>query len=271
MIASIEWSMDPEIIGGFPIRWYGLLFVTGPLIGYYILNKIFKIEGENQKDLDLLALLLIVGVIIGARLGHVLFYNPQDYFSDPIRILNIREGGLASHGAALGILLALGIFKLIRKKFDMLWLFDRLSVVVPISAFFVRVGNFVNSEIVGIPSNLPWAVHFVDAQNAAMADMPRHPAQLYEALAYIILFAVQLVFYFKFRSKLKRGFLSGFMLIFMFTARFFIEIVKVRQEDFYTGLPLDMGQLLSIPFVLLGIGLVFYSIKTKKKLIEEQK
>lgn len=186
IIAAIYWNISPEIfrLGALHIRWYGLLFALGFVLGYQIMSWIYLNEGKKQKDLEALTIAMIIGTVLGARLGHCFFYAPGYYLSNPLEILYIWEGGLASHGAAIGILIALFIYLRRRPQIKMMWVFDRVVIVIALAAFFVRLGNFFNSEIYGFPANLPWAVIFARNDN-----IPRHPVQLYEALAYILIFA----------------------------------------------------------------------------------
>ena len=268
LLAYINWgpakeifSIDPFTLFSFtfgPIqpRWYGLLFVMGFICGYYILSWIFKIEKKTQKDLDALSMTMIIATVIGARLGHCLFYDPISYLSNPIEILKVWEGGLASHGATFGIIIALYIFVKRHKEFSFIWLADRLAIVIALAAFFVRLGNFVNSEIIGKASDVAWAVVFYNIDN-----IPRHPSQLYEAIAYLALFFFLLFRYKKQKSSTPRGELSGLFLILLFSARFIIEYTKEVQSAWEIGLPLHMGQFLSIPFIILGIFFLRYSRK----------
>ncbi len=254
-IASIFWNMDPAIINSpIAIRWYGLLFALGLIAAYQILTKEFKKLHIPQYKLDSLIFYLIIAVVVGARLGHCFFYEPEIYLKDPIRIFNIREGGLASHGAAIGIIIAMILYNWRRKEFTFISLADVLSVSIPVAAMAVRIGNFMNSEIVGKAADVPWAVIF--ARNDLI---PRHPGQLYEAIAYFFMMLLMLYLFFKKEKYNKSGFLSGVFLIGLFTARFLIEFVKEVQVDFETTMFLHMGQWLSLPFIILGILLILYS------------
>lgn len=254
-LATIYWNAAPEIITSpIAIRWYGLLFAIGLIGAYYFLTKQFKRLEIPQKTLDSLIFYLIMAAIIGARLGHCLFYEPDVYLSDPLRILNVREGGLSSHGAAVAIVIAMLIFIYKNKGFNFFSLGDLIAVVIPFSGMCIRIGNFINSEIVGKPADLPWSVVFM------RNDMiPRHPGQLYEAVAYLILLLILLFFFFKKDMYKKSGFLSGVFLIGMFVARFFIEYFKDVQVDFENSMALHLGQWLSIPFIILGIIMLLYS------------
>lgn len=257
--AFITWDVSPEIfrIGSFAIRWYGLLFALSFVVGYQIISKIYADEKRTQKDMESLTITMIIGTIIGARLGHCFFYDPGYYLSNPAKILAVWEGGLASHGAAIGILLALWYYVRKRPKFTMLWVLDRVVIVVALAGFFIRLGNFFNSEILGRAAEVPWAVVF-----SRIDEIPRHPAQLYEAFSYLFIFVFLYFSYRKAEGNVAPGSFFGWFLVLVFGARFVIEFYKEVQSPFEAGLPLDMGQLLSIPFVLAG---VYFLWKSKKK------
>jgi len=250
IIAYINWDASPEIFraGPLAIRWYGLLFALAFVLGYLIMSRIYLGERRTQKDMEALTLSMIIGTIVGARLGHCFFYEPVYYLSNPIAILKVWEGGLASHGAAIGILIALWYYTKKRPKITMLWVLDRIVIVVALAGFLIRLGNFFNSEILGSPSEVPWAVVF-----SRVDDLPRHPAQLYEAFSYLLIFIYLYFSYQKKKNELTDGKLFGLFLILVFGARFVIEFFKEIQTDFETMLPLDMGQLLSIPFIVAGV------------------
>lgn len=254
IINYITWNPSPEIfkIWSFEVRWYGLFFAMAFYFGYVIINKFFKKEGISNKLLDNLTVYMGVGTIVGARLGHCLFYEPDKYLSNPLEILKIWEGGLASHGAAIGILLALFLF--VRKyKKPYLWILDRIVIVVALSGLFIRMGNLMNSEIFGVATTVPWAFKFVQYDN-----IPRHPTQIYEALSYLLIFLLLLRYYYKKEGNPQHGIIFSFFLISLFTVRFLVEFIKMEQVSFERGMTLNMGQLLSIPFVLFGIGLYFF-------------
>ncbi len=261
VLEYINWDVNPEIIriGRFAIRWYGLLFASAFFFGYLIMAKFFKIEKIRTEILDKLTIYMALGTIIGARLGHCFFYEPSWYLSHPIEVLQVWKGGLASHGAAIGILAALYLFSKKTKK-SFLWVLDRIVVVVALSGLFIRIGNLMNSEIYGIETNLPWG--FVFLHNGE--TVPKHPTQIYEGLSYFLIFVLLYLIYVKNEGKVRHGLLSGLFLILVFTARFFIEFVKENQVDFEAGMTLNMGQWLSIPFVLLGLGLLAYFFIRKK-------
>lgn len=254
-LTSIVWDVSPVIIklGSVQVRYYGLFFALAFLLGYIVLERlVFKREGLKVELLDKLATYVIIGTVIGARLGHVLFYEPAYYLSNPLKILSIWEGGLASHGAAIGILLAIYFFtKKTGKPF--LWVLDRLVIVVALGGFFIRMGNLMNSEIYGHFTNLPWGFIFVrDGQTE-----PRHPTQIYEGLSYLILFFGLLIYYIKRFATMRNGIIFGIFLIILFGVRFMIEFIKEPQVDFETTMALNMGQLLSLPFIVFGFWLLF--------------
>ena len=266
LINFINWDVSPEIfhLGPVSVRWYGLLFALSFVFGYLILTRIFVKEGKPKTDVEQLSVYVIFGTVIGARLGHCLFYNPSYYLSNPIEILKVWEGGLASHGAAIGIIIALYLYSRKRKDQNLLWLLDRLVIVVALGGSLIRLGNLFNSEIYGIETQVPWAFIFPNGAGAGM--VPRHPTQIYESLAYLIIFTVLFITYNKRRKIFNNGFLFGLFLILVFAFRFFVEFVKAVQEPFEADLPLKMGQWLSIPFVLIGI---YFLIKgMSKKLVE---
>jgi len=254
----IPWNVDPEIfrIGNFAVRWYGLLFASGFVIGYYILRKIFKNEGLGDATLDRLTVYVAVGTIIGARLGHCLFYEPEFYLANPIQILYVWKGGLASHGAAIGILLMLWLFVRKEKK-PFIWAIDRVVIVVALAGALIRLGNLMNSEIYGIETNLPWG--FVFLRNGE--SVPKHPTQIYESLAYLLTFVILLRVYWKNKGKQKPGLLFGLFLILVFGFRFLVEYIKNDQVTFEAGMNFNMGQLLSIPFILAGIALLVWAFR----------
>ena len=261
----IRWDVSPEIfsIGPVTVRWYGLLFAISFIVGFQIMLWIFKNEKKSEDDLNDLVWVMILGTVIGARLGHCLFYDPRFYLSHPIEILKIWKGGLASHGAAIGIPTA--IYFYVRKKKDQsyLWVIDRIVITVALAGFFIRTGNLFNSEIIGKPTNLPWSFIFVHIDNT-----PRHPTQIYEALAYLAVFFFLFLKYKKTNGKFKDGLFFGWFLVLVFTFRFFVEFLKEDQTYFEHGMALNMGQLLSIPLIILGFYFLFR--KGKKTIIIEK-
>ena len=262
LLAFIEWSVSPEIfhLGPVSVRWYGFLFAMAFVAGYFIMTWVFKKEGRPRTDLEQLSVYMIFGTVIGARLGHCLFYNPEYYLSNPIEILKVWEGGLASHGAAIGILTAIYLFSSKKRNYPMIWTLDRIVIVVALSGTFIRLGNLFNSEIIGKPTDVSWGFIFT-----AVDDIPRHPAQLYESIAYFIIFLILLFIYYKGIEKKKSGLLFGIFLVLVFTFRFFVEFLKENQSGFEEAMTLNMGQLLSIPFVIAGIIFITKPFKPKTK------
>lgn len=260
----INWSASPEIlsIGPLTLRWYGLLFAAGFLIGFRIMDKIFRREQRNTEHLDALLLYLILGTTIGARLGHCLFYEPEVYLRDPIRILYIWEGGLASHGGTLGNLFAMILFSH-RYGYDLRWLVDRLTLPITLTACFIRLGNLMNSEILGKPTGGDWGFVFTRVD-----QIPRHPSMLYESVCYFLTFLVLRYLFFKTDWGLYKGRLWGLMFICVFGTRIFVEYFKENQVAFEQGMFMNMGQILSIPFVLAGAFLIYKSKDSKLELAD---
>ena len=257
----IKWNVTPEVftLGDFSIRWYGLLFASSFFFGYLIMKKIFEREKIDIEVLDQLSIYMLVGTVFGARLGHVLFYQPDYYIHHLLEIIQVWKGGLASHGAALGILIALYAFSKKNKK-SYLWILDRIVIVVAIGGFFVRMGNLMNSEIVGHVTDVPWAFLF-EREIKYLGDAPRHPTQLYEGLSYLLLFFILVWMYFKKNLGEKSGVIFGVFLIGLFFSRFVIEFYKDVQVQFEQDMVLNMGQILSIPFILLGIFLLLKRVE----------
>jgi phosphatidylglycerol:prolipoprotein diacylglycerol transferase len=264
----IPWDVNPEIfrIGAFAVRWYGLLFASSFLFGYIIMNRIFRNENLEESVLDRLTIYMAIGVIVGARLGHCLFYEPEYYLSHPLEIILIYKGGLASHGAAIGILTAIWFFSRKEKK-DYFWVLDRIAIVVALSGFFIRMGNLMNSEIYGVETTVPWG--FVFLKNHEVA--PKHPTQIYEGLAYLAIFFLLFRMYWSKKGEHYQGLLISLATTLIFVARFFIEFLKEDQVAFEATMKLNMGQLLSIPFILLGIGGIYWSLKKKKRAVIARK
>ncbi|WP_108807303.1 prolipoprotein diacylglyceryl transferase [Aquimarina spinulae] len=268
-MGPLEWNIDPEIIklfGVFPLKYYGLLFVLGIILAYRVAKHIYTFENVPLERLEKLSAFLMIGILTGMRLGHCLFYD-FEYYSEhileiflPFKITN--DGwhftgftGLASHGGSLGAILAIIIYSQ-KYKTPVLWIMDRIAIVTPILGAFIRFGNFMNSEIYGKPTNGNYGVIFV------RDDMiPRHPTQLYEAFSYLLIFGLLWYLYKKTSVVQKQGFLLGILLAVLFTARLIIEFFKENQVAFEDGMILNMGQLLSIPFILAGILLLVFSKK----------
>jgi len=268
----ITWNIRPEIfiipediylIGGLSIRWYGLLFAMSFIVGYIIMKRIFDNEGIGEKVLDQLSTYMIVFTILGARLGHCLFYEPDYYLAHPLDMLKIWEGGLASHGAAVGILIGLYVFARNNKK-PYLWILDRIVIVVALAGFFIRTGNLMNSEIFGDITTLPWGFYFERYYDPFFTTDPRHPTQIYEALSYLMIFIYLFRKYWKVEGKTTHGELFGYFLVLLFSVRFLIEFIKVPQVGFEENMALNMGQILSIPFVLVGVYLLYNAHKKKE-------
>lgn len=254
------WNVNPNIVelGSIQLRWYGLLFVGSFFLGLIILNWIYKREGKDPSVLESLLIYLMVGAVVGSRLVHCFFYEPEFYLSHPLKILAVWEGGLASHGGLAGVLIALYLFSK-RYNESYTWLLSRVAIPGALTAAFVRFGNLFNSEILGKPSELPWAIIF---QRVDM--IPRHPVQLYEAFAYLIIFALLVTIYRRVTPSFATKILPGVFLVTLFTARFFIEYAKTKQAAYVTDLPFSTGQMLSIPFILMGIIWIIWAFKTKE-------
>ncbi len=266
-------------LGFFVIRYYSLMWILAFVSGYQIMKYIFKKEGIDEKYLEPFLTYSILGCMIGARLGHVIFYEPELFredfwsvflpfsFKDGIRFTGFA--GLASHGATIGFLISTFLFyRKYHKEFDLVWLFDRLVIAVPIGGALIRLGNFFNSEIVGKPYEGSLAVLFPH-QAGYGAIVPRHPAQLYEAFGYVVLFIILAFIYTQTNRKDYKGWLFGFFLVFLWTIRLTVEFFKEPQgkEELAQSINIGLnnGQLLSIPFILLGFYLMFNAKKYKKK------
>ena len=264
----IIWAIDPDIFVipflNHPIRWYGLTWALGLLISQQIMTFIYKKEGRPLGEIDTMTFYIVVGALLGARLGHVLFYDPVYYFQNPLEILFIWEGGLASHGGTIGILLAAWLFAR-KTNVHYFWILDRLVIVAALTGCFIRFGNLMNSEMVGIPTNVPWAFVFT-----SIDDIPRHPAQLYEAVYCFFIFVLTFTLWAKRRDRMKNGFLLGWFLIILFSLRFVDEFFKENQVSFENDLFLNMGQILSIPFVLAGIAILVLANRKSVKSVSAE-
>lgn len=273
MNGVLNWNVDPVIVmitDSFPLKYYGALFACGLLLGYYIVRSIYKKEHLSIDNLDSLLVYVIVGTILGARLGHCFFYEPSYFLQHPIEILLpiqkvagvykfVGYQGLASHGGSIGVLIAMVLY--CRKyKVKFLWLLDKMSIGVPVTGAFIRFGNFMNSEIYGKPTNGNWGVVF------ERDDMiPRHPTQLYEAFAYLLIFVILYWMYKSEKIRKADGLIFGYFLTLLFLARFIIEYFKENQEAWENSMPINMGQILSIPFILIGLALIVW--KSKKQVV----
>lgn len=270
----INWNVDSVIFwitDSFPLKYYGLLFVTGLILGYHIVKKIYAKENVPVENLDKILIYIVIGTVLGARLGHCLFYEPDYFFRNPVEIfLPIKKigdtyqfvgfRGLASHGGTIGVLIAVIIYCK-KYKVNLLWQLDRIAIAVPVTAAFIRFGNFMNSEIYGKPTDGSWGVVF---QKDDL--VPRHPTQLYEAFSYLLIFAI---LYFLYQYKIlqkENGLIFGCFLVLLFTARFCIEYFKENQESFENQMSINMGQLLSIPFIVTGLILIMWTLNPGKRL-----
>ena len=265
---AITWNHDGGIVdlGFYELRWYSLLFALGLALSFFLLKRIFKEENVPAEKLDVLLIYIVFATILGARLGHCLFYEFDYYSQHPSEILlPFRFSpqfeftgfqGLASHGGAIGIMIAVLVYSKI-EKMNVYWVMDKLALAIPLACAFIRLGNLFNSEMVGHPTSVPWAVVFLQ-----LDEVPRHPGQLYEAIAYFSIFLFLNLFY----KKVKKhdGFIFGLFLVLMFSARFALEFFKVDQVSFESGMAVNMGQLLSIPFIIGGVYLMVRKVKTLK-------
>ena len=284
MLNYITWTVDPELfsIGSLTVRWYGLLWAIGIWLALIIVQKIFKHEKHPEAWVDKLFIYTVLGTIIGARLGHCFFYEWKElaepvtflgitfkygnyYLSHPWELLYIWRGGLASHGGAIGILIAMYYYNKNVSKKGYIWIFDRLVIGVALAGASIRLGNLMNSEIYGTATTLPWGFIFVrDGQTE-----PMHPTQIYEMIYCLVTFAVTYWLYYKKEAYKKTGFIFGVFLLGIFGTRFLLEFIKLNQEAFESGMILNMGQILSVPFIIWGIWLIMnrnkaVAVKTKK-------
>ncbi|MDD2994904.1 MAG: prolipoprotein diacylglyceryl transferase [Paludibacter sp.] len=284
MLNYITWTVDPELfsIGSLTVRWYGLLWAIGIWLALVIVQKIFKHEKHPEAWVDKLFIYTVLGTIIGARLGHCFFYEWKElaepvtflgitfkygnyYLSHPWELLYIWRGGLASHGGAIGILIAMYYYNKNVSKKGYIWIFDRLVIGVALAGASIRLGNLMNSEIYGTATTLPWGFIFVrDGQTE-----PMHPTQIYEMIYCLVTFAVTYWLYYKKEAYKKTGFIFGVFLLGIFGTRFLLEFIKLNQEAFESGMILNMGQILSVPFIIWGIWLIMnrnkaVAVKTKK-------
>lgn len=274
MLSYIMWDASPEIFtipqigsfGPFPVRWYGLLFAAGFLIGQQIMIHIFKKEGKTLEDIDSLTLYMVLSIVIGARLGHFLFYEPEVLFKNPLEVILPPYAGLASHGAVIGTVIGLWLYSRSRAKTGQtfFWVTDRLTITFALGGAFIRFGNLMNSEIVGKPTDLPWG--FIFRHNTEFLQIPRHPAQLYESISCFMLTFVLFGIWNKYKAATPRGLMVGVFLVWVFTLRFLYEFLKENQEAFEADYPLNMGQFLSIPAVLLGLYFIIQSRRNPAEL-----
>ncbi len=283
MLLSVTWNVDPTLfeIFGREIRWYGLLWVIGLVVAVYTVQRIFKSEKLPEKWFDSLFIYMMVGIIAGARLGHCLFYEPGYYLANPVEILKVWEGGLASHGGVIGIIIAVWLYSRKVSKESMLWTFDRVMVPTGFTAAMIRLGNLMNHEIYGGPTDAPWGFRFIDNIGQWMHGaepiytQPSHPTQIYEALIYLLVFVITMYMYWKTNAMQKQGLITGVGITLIFVARFFIEFVKNVQVDSEITLiertGLNLGQWLSIPFIIWGVWLIWRAYKAKPTPVVEHK
>ena len=256
--AYIVWNARPELLSLGPLtaRWYGLLFGMAFLAAYIIGQYQFRQEGKSLDHIDSLLVWTVVGILLGARLAHVFFYEPAYYMAHPEKIIQFWRGGLASHGGFIGGIAALLIYTRRHKDLSFAWLVDRAAVPAALGGAFVRIGNFFNSEILGRPGDVPWAIVFTRED-----PLPRHPAQLYEAAAYLVIFFILFFLYKRLKDRTPAGLLIGIFLFTVFSARFLIEFVKERQAAYESTLPLSVGQWLSMPLICLGAVLTWRALR----------
>lgn len=255
----IIWDIDPQIfrIGEWGLRYYSILFASCFIVGWFIVQYFFKTENIPIRELDSLSMHMVIGTVVGARFGHAIFYEPQLFLNNPLEIFMVWHGGLASHGASLGLLVALYIFSRKSTKKSYMWVLDRAVIPIALAAVMIRLGNLMNSEIYGVETNAAWGFIF---QNAG-ETLPRHPTQIYEALCYMALFIYLFRLYIVTKGDFPKGYIFGVFLTWTFATRFCIEFVKKNQAGFEKDMILNMGQLLSIPFILAGI---FFIIKSRR-------
>lgn len=283
ILSSITWTVDPAAFTipfiDREVRWYGIAFAVGFALGAWMVSRIWKNENLNEEWFDKLFFYVIISATIGARLGHCLFYGADDdpfyYYKHPIEILKIWEGGLASHGGTIGIIIAIWIYSKKVTRKSMIWTLDRLVVPVGFVAAFIRLGNLMNHEIYGHATDLPWGFRFIinlsqwRSGNPPVFSEPSHPTQIYEAICYVITGFICTWMYWKREDYKYPGLIFGVFMIGIFLTRFFIEFLKHEQVAFEKGMLLDMGQILSIPFIIVGFWFAYKGLKEKKKSILE--
>lgn len=258
-LLQIAWDVSPVIfsLGSVSVRWYGLFWALSFYIGYEIISRIFKKEGVPAQNADKLLIYMALGSVIGARLGHCFFYDFNYFINNPIEIFKIWQGGLASHGGAIGILIALYFYQKKVGVISYVWLLDRLVIPIALGAFFIRMGNLMNSEIYGYETSLPWGFIFVRAGET----VAKHPTQFYEGIPYLLLFLLLGWLYLKKRPILPPAFLLSLFAIVMFSVRFLVEFVKLDQSPFEAGMVLNMGQILSLPILIAGIVVMIWTVR----------
>lgn len=271
MLDYITWAVSPEIISSpISIRWYSLMFAIGFMVGYDIVSRMFRREGAPEKWLGILLIYVVIATIVGSRLGHVFFYEWDMYKQNPIEILYIWEGGLASHGGTIGIIIAVILFSIFTTKRNPLWTFDRLVIAIALVGGLIRIGNLFNSEIYGTATTLPWGFMFVNSRewHQLYEGQACHPTQIYEALCYFALFGLLMWMYWKKNAQERPGLIMGVFLIGIFTPRFLIEFIKNDQVAREAAMTLNLGQQLSIPFIILGVALVVYAFSRPRQRLE---
>lgn len=266
MIADyIVWNADPMLfsLGPLHIRWYGLMFAIGFWLGTNIVAKMFRHEGAPEKWLGILLMWVVGATIIGARLGHVFFYEWDYYSLHPEKIIAFWEGGLASHGGTIAIIIAVFLFSWITTKKSPMWTFDRLVIPIALVGAMIRIGNLMNSEIFGHATDLPWGFMFVRSRewHEMYQGVACHPTQIYEALAYLALFALLMWMYWKKNAEERPGLIFGVFFTWLFTARFLIEFLKNPQVEFERDMMFNMGQLLSVPFIIAGVVMIIVAMR----------
>lgn len=272
-LAYVVWDVNPMIIDSFvQIRWYGMMFAIGFWLGFNIVAKMFKHDGAPEKWLFTLLIWVVAATLIGARLGHVFFYEWDWYKMHPEHIWRTWEGGLASHGGTIGIMIAVILFSIFTTKRNPLWTYDRLVIPIALVGALIRFGNLMNSEIYGCPTDLPWGFIFVRGHE--WPGQPCHPTQIYEALCYLALFGLLMWMYWKKHAQRRPGLIFGVFFIILFGTRFMIEFVKNDQVAREATMTLNLGQQLSIPFILIGVCLVVWAMthpKVPLTITEEEK
>lgn len=268
----VVWNASPELfsIGPLTVRWYGMMFAVGFLLGYNILGRIFRHEGAPEKWLGILLMWVVGATIIGARLGHVFFYEWSYYSQHPLEILYVWEGGLASHGGTIAIILAVILFSIFTTRRNPIWTFDRLVIPIALVGGMIRLGNLMNSEIFGTATTLPWGFMFLRSREWHMLyeGQACHPTQIYEALCYFALFALLMWMYWRKNAEERPGLIFGIFFLGIFVPRFLIEFIKNDQVAFEAGMTLNMGQWLSVPFIVIGLGLVIYAMRRPRVKID---
>jgi prolipoprotein diacylglyceryl transferase len=252
------WDANPILfeIGPIQLYWYGLLFVGSFVVGLHIMTWIYNRENRDPEVLESLFVYIIAGAAIGARLVHCFFYEPSYFLSNPMEIFAIWKGGLASHGGVIGVLIAVWLFAK-KNGESYLWLLSRVSIPAALSATAIRIGNFMNSEIIGIPTDVSWAIVFL-----RIDELPRHPVQLYESATYLLIFILLLSVYKKVKPSFATKILPALFFLTIFISRFFLEFVKIKQAAYSTDIAFSTGQLLSLPFILLGAVWFVWAIKS---------